>query len=414
MSAPAPRRSRRARHPRRCLASRARFFLGAPEPSWLWDGSARYPLFVSHRRLARYKRLRPATVDWALDSGGFTELSTYGEWRTTPEEYVLAVARYQREIGRLKWAAPQDHMCEPVIINGGRVGRKIIPGTHLSVIEHQRLTVANFLELRQLWAELVPGQPCPFIPVLQGWELADYLRCAAMYKSAGVDLAAFPVVGVGSVCRRQATSEIAEIMTALLKIAPRLHGFGVKTSGLSLYGHLLTSADSMAWSYDARRSDPLPGCTHRTCASCRHYATTWRRKVIARLAACHRRPRVTTVARCYGPRPARSAEPSVRCPAPRKDRQRGRCDRAPPGTPVKITFATPGGGGMSQPIHESEIAAARAEHDAGDLLGKDGREFQRRLEISLERDPQFRQWADQKHRERWGTERQRPDTEMEV
>jgi hypothetical protein len=26
---------------------------------------------------------------WALDSGGFSELSLYGGWRTTPEEYVL-------------------------------------------------------------------------------------------------------------------------------------------------------------------------------------------------------------------------------------------------------------------------------------------------------------------------------------
>jgi hypothetical protein len=43
-------------------------------------------------------------------------------------------------------------------------------------------------------------------------------------------------------------------------------------------------------------------------------------------------------------------------------------------------------------IHESETAAAHAEHDAGDLLGEEGRRFQRRVEAALEADPDFRAW----------------------
>ena len=38
---------------------------------------------------------------WALDSGGFSELSRYGGWRTTPEDYVAAVKRYDRQVGQL-------------------------------------------------------------------------------------------------------------------------------------------------------------------------------------------------------------------------------------------------------------------------------------------------------------------------
>jgi hypothetical protein len=88
------------------------------------------------------------------------------------------------------------------------------------------------------------------------------------------------------VCRRQSTAEIAVIVTELDRRGLKLHGFGVKTGGLHLYGHLLTSADSMAWSYAARRALALPGCTrHKNCANCLTYATRWRAGVLSRYAA---------------------------------------------------------------------------------------------------------------------------------
>jgi hypothetical protein len=78
-------------------------------PSWLLKDELRdIPLFVSHRRLDRYRTLKPAITDWALDSGGFTELSMFGEWRTKPSQYVTAIRRYVDQIGRLQWASPQD------------------------------------------------------------------------------------------------------------------------------------------------------------------------------------------------------------------------------------------------------------------------------------------------------------------
>src|SRR5436309_107712 len=42
----------------------------------------------------------------------------------------------------------------------------------------------------------------PITPVLQGQSISDYSRCADLYERHGVDLAALPLVGVGSVCRR--------------------------------------------------------------------------------------------------------------------------------------------------------------------------------------------------------------------
>lgn len=45
----------------------------------------------------------------------------------------------------------------------------------------------------------------------------------------------------------------------------RLHGFGLSLGALRLVGHLVSSADTQAWSYAARRQHiRLPGCTHTT------------------------------------------------------------------------------------------------------------------------------------------------------
>jgi hypothetical protein len=244
------------------------FYLGTHQPHWLWQAGV--PLFVSHRQLARRRApLRPASCAWALDSGGFTELSLHGRWITPAADYAAAVDRYASQAGGLAFAAPQDWMCEP----------PILAKTGLTVREHQERTIASYLELRRLAPHL------PFIPVVQGWHLADYLRHIAMYRAAGVDLTNQPLTGLGSVCRRQSTGQIAVIVTTLAIAGLRLHGFGIKTSGLHQYGHLLASADSMAWSYAARRGVVLPGCTgHRNCANCLIYATAWRHRIMAALA----------------------------------------------------------------------------------------------------------------------------------
>jgi|ThiBio_1000_plan_1041568.scaffolds.fasta_scaffold00807_16 hypothetical protein len=249
------------------------FYLGTHQPGWL--ARAGVPLFVSHRRLRGYTRLPRARASWALDSGGFSELSMFGEWQTDPSEYVYYVDRYDREVGNLNWAAPQDWMCEPWIV--AKTGR--------SVREHQERTVENFVLLerlweaqQQLWLRPCDRNSCPFMPVLQGWDLADYWTCVDLYAQAGVRLADYPLVGLGSVCRRQATGEIETIVRSLGAVLP-IHGFGVKTEGIGRYARWLTSADSMAWSVAGRRE---PGCSagHRSEANCQRYALAWRERVI--------------------------------------------------------------------------------------------------------------------------------------
>lgn len=255
-------------------------YLGTHMEGWLNHVGVR--LFVSHRRLSRRKTLPKARTGWALDSGGFSELSLYGGWRTTVEEYDAAVKRYDREIGQLEWAAGLDWMCEP----------DMVARTGLTVEEHQRRTVANFVRLEQLWYQDddpdLHGE-APYMPTLQGVRIEDYMRCWDMFGDAGVDLSNYPSVGVGSVCRRQHTSEIRDVLEALRGRDPEipLHGYGVKTQGLRIYGHLLASSDSMAWSVNARRNPRLPGCTHVSCSNCLKWALRWRRNILGRGCDLH-------------------------------------------------------------------------------------------------------------------------------
>ena len=246
-----------------------RFLLGAHQPHWL--GLVDVPLMVSHRTLARRRWSPQARGPWALDSGAFSEIAAHGRFTTSPRDYVAAVRRYHDEIGHLVWAAPQDWMCEPFMVRR----------TGLDVATHQQRTIASVLDLRSIAPEL------PWIPVLQGRSIDDYRRHVEAYLAAGVDLAAEPLVGLGSVCRRQATSEIDRIVTTLAGQSLRLHGFGVKIAGLGRYGWALASADSLAWSYAARREPALPGHRHKNCANCLAYALAWRERVVRRPLGHH-------------------------------------------------------------------------------------------------------------------------------
>lgn len=236
------------------------FYLGSHHASQRWFDLA-VPLFVSRRVLTERKKLPQAKTEWALDSGGFTELSMYGEWRTSVKDYTRDVLRFAVEIGELAWVAPQDWMCEPFMLE--KTGK--------TIRQHQDLTVENFLRIRDLLGRHV-------VPVLQGWTVADYWFCWELYDRAGVTLEDEPLVGLGSVCRRQNTSEAGRIVRSLEPL--RLHYFGAKLTGLESFGDALASADSMAWSIDGRWSKRSCPEGRKSCANCVHHALRWRAQLL--------------------------------------------------------------------------------------------------------------------------------------
>ncbi len=242
------------------------FYLGTHHAHWLAQTDV--PLFISRRTLAGRRSLPRALGPWALDSGGFTELSQHGRWTLSAKDYASEVQRYADQIGGLQWAATQDYMCEPAL----RLK------TGLSVAEHQRRTVDNWLQLKMLAPDL------PWVPVLQGWTMGEYLDHAELYDKADPSWRE-GLVGAGSICRRQSTVRAGALIEILFQEGIRIHAFGFKRTGLSSCAKHLSSADSLAWSLHARKSPPLPGCTdHKSCSNCLAFALQWRAETLEALS----------------------------------------------------------------------------------------------------------------------------------
>ena len=240
------------------------FYLGSHHPNWLWRHDQSF--FVSDTRLRRQNSWGEARRPWALDPGGFSELNKFGEWRTSHLAYAHRVQRYQAEIGKLRWVAPQDWMCE----------EGVLKKTGLSVKAHQFRTVMSVVVLRQILGKMV-------IPVLQGWQAEDYLRHADMYAKFGFDLASEAVVGVGSVCRRQTLTPIHALIRELHARGVKVHAFGFKADGLRVLKAFLSSSDSMAW-FDGARwrgNNPLCPGLKKSCSNCLHAALEWKGRLAA-------------------------------------------------------------------------------------------------------------------------------------
>lgn len=245
------------------------FWLGIPHANWLERTSV--PSMVSYRTLRQRKGLPRALGPWVQDSGGFTELSQHGGYRDSAREYVSRTLRHASEIGQMEWAAAQDWMCEDMVL----------AKTGLTLVEHQRRTVASYLDLRELAPEF------PWLPVLQGQEFDDYRRHVDAYDAVGVDLTKMPLVGVGTVCRRQHTMVAVRLIQGLSQLGIRLHGFGLKLTSVLRLRDELASSDSMAWSLDGRY--PQGGrCKrvrdHVQCSSCLDWALLWRQRLMDRLS----------------------------------------------------------------------------------------------------------------------------------
>lgn len=224
------------------------FYLGIYREYWATKDEIKHlPILMSAGNSRIRNRKKPIHhYNWLLDSGGFTQLDRFGRYTISEDEYADMIRRLKPRL-----AFCQDWMCE------GRILAK----TGLSVTAHQLLTLRSYLGLRKKVGDIV-------CPVIQGQTLGDYLRHIRMYRRSGTQLDRMhaPLVGLGSVCRRSSSPEIAHLIAGIKKAHPwiRLHGFGVKLSALK---HIevvenLESSDSMAWQYlKTNKKDLAPFCS---------------------------------------------------------------------------------------------------------------------------------------------------------
>jgi hypothetical protein len=215
-----------------------RFFLGVHQPADVHQVGA---AFVSVNRLKTRKSPMKGARDWIMDSGAFSTILTHGGYPEPPAAYAAEVKRWATNgSGNMLAAVSQDYMCEP----------QMLAITGLTVADHQRLTIERYDEL-----QMCDLGGAYLMPVLQGYSPQDYVEHIRMY---GDRLAHGAWVGVGSVCKRNGDpAKIEAVLLAIKTERPdlRLHGFGLKTTALGsgLVRDLLETADSMAWSYAARK-----------------------------------------------------------------------------------------------------------------------------------------------------------------
>lgn len=212
-----------------------RFFVGLHQPS---DAKRVDAAFISVNRL-RGRRSDFAVNDWIMDSGAFTTIVKHGGYPEPVDEYAAQIRRW-KSCGNLLAAVAQDYMCED----------HMLKRTGMTVADHQRLTIERYDAL----LACKPG--IYIIPVLQGYKPEEYVSHIQQYGSR-LPFGAW--VGVGSVCKRNGdVSAIEEVLLAIKSERPdlRIHGFGLKVTALGsgLVRQLLHSADSMAWSFHARKN----------------------------------------------------------------------------------------------------------------------------------------------------------------
>lgn len=246
------------------------FFTGMHQPS---DAKHVQRAFVSVGRL--WKRVSGFAVwDWIMDSMAFTEVAGHGGYRHKVEEYAAQIKRWSKN-GRLLAAIAQDWMCEDVVLKRAAIAEGKLPAPesfdHADTSAYRKLGPVPWAYEGQREEQLLTHQErtierydalmkcdvggVTIIPVLQGFAPDDYVRHIEMYCDR---LERGMWVGVGSVCKRNGNPDaILRVLQAIKNVRPdlRLHGFGLKQTALSSphIRALLHTADSMAWSYAARR-----------------------------------------------------------------------------------------------------------------------------------------------------------------
>ncbi len=237
-----------------------RFLLGLPAlkegPLWDTARALEAPVLISANALSRWRIDEGGYRTWcgfdprhlhlvanhpvALDSAGFVAAQHYRGFPWDTDDYLdLAAA------APWLWWASQDWCVEPEIAHDRDAVFDRISGTvrlnTLCLIGAERRRIRH-----------------SFVPVIQGWEPLDYVRCIERMPF----VRDFPLIGVGSMCRRHVEGPngilavLETLRGAFAGMETRFHLFGLKSIGMqhtALDGRV-ASCDSQAYGVAARQN----------------------------------------------------------------------------------------------------------------------------------------------------------------
>lgn len=186
----------------------------------LWKGDGRW----MQKRVWPWRR-------WMLDSGGYTMFTQFSDYQFKPDEYLRLVKERKPS-----YAASMDYPCEPQLTSE-------ISGA---------MTVEERIRAGADMAFYLCRRSDRIFPVLQGWTRDDYELSWRLTEPLRPRM-----VGVGSLCVRQGTKAIKQLVFELRHMLPIevwKHGFGVKITALRdpVVRGFFTSVDTNAWEYWGR------------------------------------------------------------------------------------------------------------------------------------------------------------------
>ena len=185
----------------------------------------------------------PDTVEQVfLDSGGYSFFSYYPDYPFTIEEYIN-LANIIKDQSGITRVVTLDYPCEPDI-NRSRVSTNE---------ERIQKTVSNAVECIQY------DETIPWLPVIQGYTIDEYLYCVDLYKDAGITSDYW---AIGSICSRKGFPyKIRRIITTLSEaLQSKIHAFGISLKYLydpQIFNNIYSS-DSAAWVWGATKMEQKP------------------------------------------------------------------------------------------------------------------------------------------------------------
>ena len=198
----------------------------------------KYPYILLNHASKTNRRPKSAKLLF-VDCGGFYN-SLAGNYKTSDTEYLEYVKSVNADFFALR-----DYTCEKEVCKRLKTTTK----------EQIKKTFEHHLRMLEYLDDFLldcNGKKAIAVPVLQGYELEDYLYCLDLYREAGLINS---YMAIGTLCRRNATREITKIVGKLREELPdwvMIHAFGVKIPTLKRIWNLCDSIDTGAWDFVSR------------------------------------------------------------------------------------------------------------------------------------------------------------------